>query len=81
MLYIIVFGVFFFPTVISANDEVVANAPGANPGPCIVNNYNNNYYTGSLKSIESLLKDFKQQLDELTMQVALLAKCNASVSK
>lgn len=67
----------FFPTVISANDEVAAKTPQ----DCSVNNYNNNYYAGPQKNVENLLTDIKKQLDELKTQVTLLTKCSAFEGK
>ena len=66
------FCVLFLLIVVSAKDENAVKTPQG----CSVNNYNNNFYAGPQKNVESLLTDIKQQLDELKVQVAHLKKCD-----
>ena len=77
MLQLFAFFVLVMPAFVSAKDQDVANAPNN----CEVNNYNNNFYAGPDKRVESLLRDMKTQLDELQRQVALLAKCRKPDTK
>ena len=62
----------FLLIIVSAKDE---NAVKTSQG-CSVNNYNNNFYAGPQKNVESLLMDIKQQLDELKVQASQLKKCD-----